>query len=264
MANVSAVSREAPLFTYKGGTARDQWTVAQGALGKAGSRWLPVRHPEVYTAEVFATLMRAHGLRLPEANMISALPAGTVLAETRSDALSEVMRDMLKYSTNITAEAVGLTASGAGGLKQSAGQMQAWAAAKHGINSYFVDHSGLGGDSRISASDMARAFRSARAGILPSLLKEQGVRDANGKEIKGHPTRVVAKTGTLNFVSGLAGYIQPPSGKELTFAIFSADTRRRDTLSMSEREQPPGGPQWTRRARNMQAQLITHWAGQYT
>jgi D-alanyl-D-alanine carboxypeptidase/D-alanyl-D-alanine-endopeptidase (penicillin-binding protein 4) len=264
MASVSPVSREAPLFAYKAGKDRDTWTVAQAALGKAGSRWLPVRHPEIYTAEVFATLMRAHGLRLPEATLIGALPAGAVVAETRSDALSDVMREMLKYSTNITAEALGLTASGATGLKASAAQMQAWAAAKHGINCRFVDHSGLGGDSRISAFDMAKAFHAARGGMLPELLKQQGLRDANGKEIKNHPTRVVAKTGTLNFVSGLAGYVQPTSGKELTFAIFSADTARRDALSMFEREQPKGGPQWTRRARDMQAKLISHWAAQYT
>ncbi len=264
MANVSAVSRKAPLFTYKSGQDRDTWTVAQSALGSGGSRWLPVRHPEVYTAEVFATLMRAHGLRLPQAQVIGNLPAGAVLAETRSEGLSEVMRDMLKYSTNITAEAVGLTASGAGGLRASAGQMNAWLAAKHGVQSQLVDHSGLGGDSRISAFDMATAFRAARGGVLPGLLKEQGIRDAKGKEIKGHPIRVVAKTGTLNFVTSLAGYIQPPSGKELTFAIFSADTRRRDALSMSEREQPTGGPQWTRRARNLQGQLISHWASQFT
>ncbi|MGO4910381.1 D-alanyl-D-alanine carboxypeptidase/D-alanyl-D-alanine-endopeptidase [Pseudorhodobacter sp. W20_MBD10_FR17] len=264
MASVSAVPREAPLFAYKAANDRDTWTVAQAALGKAGSRWLPVRHPEIYTAEVFATLMRAHGLRLPEASLIGALPAGAVVAETRSDALSEVMRDMLKYSTNMTAEALGLTASGAAGLKASAAQMQAWAAAKHGISSRFVDHSGLGGDSRISANDMAKAFHAARGGMLPDLLKQQGLRGADGKEIKNHPTRVVAKTGTLNFVSGLAGYVQPTSGKELTFAIFSADTARRDALSMSEREQPKGGSQWTRRARDMQAKLISHWAAQYT
>ncbi|MGB3280285.1 MAG: D-alanyl-D-alanine carboxypeptidase/D-alanyl-D-alanine-endopeptidase [Pseudorhodobacter sp.] len=264
MADVSAVARETPLFTYKRGQNRDRWTVAQAALGKGGSRWLPVRHPEIYTTEVFATLMRAHGLRLPAASLIGALPAATVLAETRSEPLPEIMRDMLKYSTNMTAEAVGLTASGAAGLRLSAAQMQAWAAAKHGITSRFVDHSGLGGDSRISARDMAHLFRAARGGMLPGLLKEQGIRGADGKQIKGHPTRVVAKTGTLNFVSALAGYIQPASGKELTFAIFSADTRRRDALSMLEREQPEGGRQWTRRARTMQAQLISPWAGQFT
>lgn len=264
MADVSAVARAAPLFTYKRGQGRDQWTVAQAALGKAGSRWLPVRHPEIYTAEVFATLMRAHGLRLGAVALIAGLPAGAVLAESRSEPLSVIMQDMLKYSTNITAEAVGLTASGATGLRQSGAQMQGWAAGAFGISSRFVDHSGLGGDSRISASDMAQAFRLSRGGMLPSLLKEQGLRGADGKEIKNHPTRVFAKTGTLNFASGLAGYIQPNSGKSLTFAIFSADTQRRDALSMAEREQPEGGPQWTRRARNMQAQLISHWAAQFT
>ena len=174
MANVSAVSRASPLFTYKRGQDRDQWTVAQSALGKAGSRWLPVRHPEIYTAEVFATLMRAHGLRLGAAGLIGGLPAGAVLAESRSEALSDVMRDMLKFSTNITAEAVGLTASGATGLRQSGQQMQDWAAAKYGVSSRFVDHSGLGGDSRISAAGMAQAFQGARAGMLPGLLREQG------------------------------------------------------------------------------------------
>lgn len=264
MAGVSAVSRAAPLFTYQRGQNRDQWTVAQAALGKAGSRWLPVRHPEAYTAEVFATLMRAHGLRLGAASLVGSLPAGTVLVESRSEPLSDVMQDMLKFSTNITAEAVGLTASGASGLRQSGQQMQDWAAGKFGISSRFVDHSGLGGESRISALDMAQAFQASKPGLLPGLLKEQGLRGKDGKEIKNHPTRVVAKTGTLNFVSGLAGYIQPKSGKGLTFAIFSADTRRRDALSMSQREQPEGGPAWIRRARAMQAQLITHWAAQFT
>jgi len=264
MAAVSAVSRQAPLFTYKRGAGRDQWTVAQSALGKAGSRWLPVRHPESYTAEVFATLMRAHGLRLGAVSLIGGMPAASVLAESRSEALSDVMKDMLRFSTNITAEAVGLTASGAGALRQSGQQMQDWAAGKHGISARFVDHSGLGGESRISALDMALAFRGSRGGLLPGLLREQGVRGADGREIKDHPTRVVAKTGTLNFVSGLAGYIRPKSGKDLTFAIFSADTRRRDALSMAEREQPEGGRQWTRRARNMQAQLISRWAAQFT
>ncbi|QCO56620.1 D-alanyl-D-alanine carboxypeptidase/D-alanyl-D-alanine-endopeptidase (plasmid) [Pseudorhodobacter turbinis] len=264
MSNVAAVARKSPLFTYKRGQDRDHWTVAQSALGKNGSRWLPVRHPEAYTAEVFATLMHAHGLRLPAVRFVTALPAGVVLAETRSDALTDLTQAMLKYSTNLTAEAVGLTASGASGLRQSGAQMQAWAAAQHGIGCKFVDHSGLSGDSRITAADMAGALQRSRGGLLPGLLREQGLRDATGKEVKDHPTRVLAKTGTLNFVSGLAGYIRPPSGQGLTFAIFSADTRRRNALSMAEREQPPGGRQWTRNARDMQAHLIRHWAAKFT
>jgi len=265
MAEVRAVNRAAPLFDYRGSNGRDEWTVAASALNRNGSRWLPVRHPEAYCAEVFAVLMRAHGLTLPPAQIVPAPPAGTVLAETFSDDLTTVCRDMLRFSTNITAEAVGLAASGAGSLAESGGRMSDWAAARYGANSRFLDHSGLGVGSRIAPADMVRALRAGRASGLPGILRSQPMRDASGKEMKGHPVTVVAKTGTLNFVSGLAGYIQPPGGgRELTFAIFCADLPRRNRLSVAERERPEGGPQWTRRARNLQGQLLGRWAGLFT
>ncbi len=264
MAEIKAVNRDAPLFTFKGNNTSDQWTVSAQALGKAGSRWLPVRQPDLYAAEVFSTLMAAHGLRLPAPIRLSSMPGGTVLAETRSEPLTEVMRDMLRYSTNITAEVLGLSSSGAGSLPASGQQMSSWLAQTHGVSSHFVDHSGLGGDSRIAPAEMLRALQAARGTALPGLLREQGLRDEKGREIKNHSTRVFAKTGTLNFVSGLAGYIRPSQGKDLTFAIFSADTKRRDGLPRSEREQPQGGHQWTRRARFMQAELLNHWAAAYT
>jgi D-alanyl-D-alanine carboxypeptidase/D-alanyl-D-alanine-endopeptidase (penicillin-binding protein 4) len=264
MATIRAIDRDAPLFTYKDRRDTEEWTVSARALGNGGSRWLPVRHPELYTAEVFATLMAAHGLALPKAEVIGNLPAATVLAEWRSAALPEMAEEMLRWSTNLTAEVLGLTASGASGLRASARQMSDWAAQNHGISAKFVDHSGLGGGSRIASAEMVKLLRAARTSVLPDLLREKGLYDAKGREDKNHPVRVRAKTGTLNFVSGLAGYITPPSGPELTFAIFSADVKRRDRLPKSQRESPDGGKSWTRRARNMQAALIRDWVGQYT
>ncbi len=261
MAEIRAVNRAAPLFDYRRGAGRDEWTVSAQALNRNGSRWLPVRHPEIYCAEVFAVLLRAHGLQLPPVQVVSAPPQGTVLAEIRSDDLMTVSRDMLRFSTNITAEAVGLRASGAGVLSESGRRMSDWAAAQHGANSRFVDHSGLGAASRIAPADMVRALRSGRTSGLPAILREQPLRDLAGNEMKGHPVRAVAKTGTLNFVSGLAGYIQPPNGRELTFAIFCADLPRRDRLPVSQREQPDGGREWTARARKLQGQLLGRWAG---
>ncbi len=74
---------------------------------------------------------------------------------------------------------------------------------------------------------------------------------------------MLAKSGTLNFVSGLAGHIVPPGGRELVFAIFSGDPARRDAVPVAEREDPPGAEGWTRRARRLQGQLISRWAGLY-
>ena len=39
----------------------------------------------------------------------------------------------------------------------------------------------------------------------------------------------------------LMGFIEPPSGRDLVFAILSADAARREAVPMSEREAPAGG-----------------------
>lgn len=263
MARVKVVQRDAPLFTYSAGLGTEDWTVAATALGKAGSRWMPVRQPAVYTAEVFATLAQAQGITLPNAAMIAAPPQGQTLVEHFSDDLPSVLRDMLKFSTNLTAEVMGLSCSHASTLAASGAMMTAWATERMGLTGHFVDHSGLESGSRISAGDMVKALVAGRSGALPGLLKDIGMRDAKGKVIKGQPVQVLAKTGTLNFVSGLAGYVVPPNGRQLAFAIFCADVPRRDALAMADRERPPGGPEWVKRAKTLQGRLITRWSEIY-
>ena len=261
---IGVAKREAPLFTYQGGAA-ENWTVAQAALKKAGSRWLPVRQVADYVAEVFNGLCGAQGIALPPAKMIGAVPDGAVpLLAWPSGQINGILREMLKYSTNITAENMGLASSGAASLQASAAEMQAWAAAELGLKANFVDHSGLGAASRVTPEGMMRAImagekRASGAG-LRGLLKEVGVPGEDGKLVKGGATQVHAKSGTLNFVSGLAGFIEPESGRDLAFAIFSADAPRREAVPVAEREQPPGEHGWVSRARVMQRGLLGRWA----
>ena len=145
--------------------------------------------------------------------------------------------------------------------------MTIWAQTTLGLTSHFVDHSGLESASRVSAGDLVRALVGAKSlthgGLLRGILRDVGMRDATGKDVPDHPVKVRAKSGTLNFVSGLAGFIQPPGGTELVFAVFCADTARRDALPMADRELPEGGKAWVKRARRLQGRLITRWAGLY-
>lgn len=268
MATATLADRALPLFSYSAGKDTDNWTVASPALNEAGSRWLPVRQPAVYAAEVFQTLCRAHGLRLPDAQLVRDLPPeARELVAHQGDALPEVLRDMLKFSTNLTAEAVGLTASGAGTLEGSAAAMTDWARRRLGLGGRFGDHSGLGPRSAMTVTDLMTAMLHAHAvrngAMLRGVLREQGLADAEGKEIKASPVRVQAKSGTLNFVSNLAGYITAPDGRSLVFAIIAADPERRAAVPLHEREEPPGGPAWTIRARRLHQQLIRRWAGAY-
>lgn len=268
VARMRIVDRSGPIYTYEGGAA-ENWTVARRALGGGGARWLPVRAPAAYTGDVFRTLAEAEDVRLPVAEEIDALPDGTTLATHRSEPLVEIVHGMLQYSTNLTAEVVGLTASIARGaapetLAQSGIAMSSWAAEELGIEAGFIDHSGLGEDTRISAGAMAKALVSVgHDGPLRPLLKDVVMTNQARERLTNAPISVVAKTGTLNFVSGLAGYATTPGGRELTFAVFSADNDRRATLTRANRERPEGARGWSSRAKRIQQRLLQRWGVAY-
>lgn len=262
---MATAERDLPLFGYTADVARDHWTVSRGALGKEGGRWLPVRHPGHYAGEVFQWLCRAQGIKLPPAEISTTLPEEAVeLVRQHSEPLPEVLRKMLKYSTNLTAEVVGLAASGAASQEASAAQMTTWAQQRFGIAGVFGDHSGLGPVSRIKASDMMKVMLRAplakNGELLAELMRNQGLPDENGKEQKDADIVVQAKSGTMNFVSNLAGYVAPPQGRRLVFAIFTGDLPRRAAVPEAQRESPEGDAAWVKRSRKLQKQLLRRWA----
>lgn len=271
MARMSVVSRKLPVYTYAERDGAEHWTVARAALGRDGSRWLPVRRPALYAGDVFATLARAHGIVLPTPRVVRALPARARMVARRDSApLGEILRYMMKYSNNLTAEMVGMTATAAGGvkprsLKASAAEMNRWAAAKFGMaGTALVDHSGLEDASRMTPEDLVRALVQARQGrVLRPLMKPIPMRDDKGRIIKDDPIKVNAKTGTLNFVSGLAGFMTAADGTEMAFAIFAADTARRARIRRADREVPQGARPWNRRAKMLQQKLIRRWGALY-
>jgi len=267
MARVTLADRSAPIFDHRLRGEVEEWSVAQPALGNEGGRWLPVRLPELYAGDVFRTLAAAQGLRLPAPERTDRLPAGAVVAATESAPLPAILEGMLKYSNNMTAEAVGMAASVRLGEierhAQSGRAMSHWMAARTGSGRpRFVDHSGLGGASRVTPEEMVAAMARLGPGAgLPDLLKPRKLRDARGRPMKSGVGNVRAKTGTLNFVSTLTGYVTAEDGRELVFAILSGDVARRDALPLAQRERPPGGRAWLGRARALQNALLARWAG---
>ena len=270
VAKMQVVNRDLPVYTYKDANGVDNWTVARRALGEDGSRWLPVRKPHLYAAEVFQTMAHSHGIKLSRAVVTRGAARGTVLVEHKSADLQNLLRGLLKYSNNMTAEAIGMKASisrdiSVGSLNTSAKKMTRWGSSHmEGRKSKFVDHSGLGVGSRLTAGDMVSCLiKAGPNGPLAHLLKPIALRDAQGRVIKEHPIKVHAKTGTLNFVSDLAGYVTTPDGTRLAFAIFTANEKRRAGIAKPDREAPSGVKSWTRASKRLQQALIERWATLY-
>ncbi len=267
VSRIRVVDRASPVFTYRDVGDVDHWTVAKSALNNAGSRWLPVRHPALYCGEVFATFARSHGIVLQPAKEIAVLPAGDVLATHRGIGLTALMQSMLRFSTNLTAEAVGLLATAHAaeqqrGLRTSALSMARWAAGRApGTAPQFVDHSGLGDASRVSAGDMVRFLLAEGVpSTLRPIMKNIPLVGDDRNTIDTAGVAVSAKTGTLNFVSSLAGYMRTARGRDLAFAYFAADLEARAAGKLLTSENPPGARSWNTQARRLQQQILQHWA----
>lgn len=269
-AQMQIANRATPIYTYAEKSGVDHWTVASKALGKGGARWLPVRNPAAYAGDVFRTLAGANGIRLGKPQQAKTLPQAQVLAQHHSPPLDLMLKAMLKYSNNLMAEMIGMAATSLHSgrpksIKASAAEMNRWAVTRYGMaDTRMVDHSGLGEDSRMTAQGMTAALIAAhRSGQLKPLLKEFQMRDAKGRVMKSHPIKVAAKTGTLNFVSGLGGFITATDGRELAFAIFTADEKARARIPRAQRERPKGAKGWNRRAKLLQQELIERWGAVY-
>lgn len=275
IASMTIADRGLPVFDYEPGQGRDTWSVARSALGNGGARWLPVRLPALYAGEVFGAVAQTQGLRLPNAQPIVLRDKNdavlTEVARHDSPPLGVLVKGMLKYSTNLTAEILGLTASRARGfdvtdLKSSAEAMSEWAQGRLGTRHLaFVDHSGLGGASVMSTTDMVRLLSAPDVeDLIGPLLKPVSPRDEQYEVIKAPSIGIHAKTGTLDFVSTLAGYITAQDGTRLAFASFAADMPARAQAKAQGSEVPRGARTFNTRAKKLHQALIARWSVVYS
>ncbi|MGJ8610786.1 MAG: D-alanyl-D-alanine carboxypeptidase/D-alanyl-D-alanine endopeptidase [Octadecabacter sp.] len=263
MANVRIVDRGAPVFATDG---PDSWSVARSALGNGGSRWMPVRQPALYAGDVFQTLAREVGLPLPAPEVVDDLPDGlSEIASHDSATLRTILQEMLLYSTNLTAEICGLSATQAKlgrplDIQASAAQMTTWLGETYGIEGQFVDHSGLSDANRVSGADLVKVMvADGPDGPLRPILRRIAMLDSENRRLENYPIEVRAKTGTLNFVSTLSGFIKTAEGSDLAFAIFAANLDRRERGKAAGDEVPEGSIAWNRRAKRLQQRLLQRW-----
>jgi D-alanyl-D-alanine carboxypeptidase/D-alanyl-D-alanine-endopeptidase (penicillin-binding protein 4) len=200
-----------------------------------------VDDPERFAGEVFRRALADHGVAVKQRT----IGTGTVpltakqLAVHESQPLTDVLRFMNKASDNYVAESVLKTL---GAETRTTPGPAAWADGVTAVRGYLAtigvpagsyradNGSGLFSSTEVTAHQivtlLTAAHKDYRIGPdLVSTLPIGGVDGTLAKRWHGHPARgrVRAKTGTLDKVVTIAGYLAADSGHPLAFAILLND-----------------------------------------
>jgi len=264
-------------FLAAPGGAADRWLYAPG-LPDQGVSYLPVKDPSLNTALVFRELAKSAGfdLPLPERGRVPADAA--VIGRIDSPPLAAILAGLMRYSNNISAELIGLAAA-----QKLTGRMPPLAQSSQLLTQWLEtqlpgtdwrgfrleNHSGFGSGSRMSPRQMAALLGLvARDGTLFDALPAldgYGVAATTGTRLAKRP--ILGKSGTMDYATGLAGYLPGRDGRPLAFAIFILDRERRAALdaSMDPRilEPSPEARAWIARARALTRDLLMAWAAEY-
>ncbi|WP_413204766.1 D-alanyl-D-alanine carboxypeptidase/D-alanyl-D-alanine-endopeptidase [Rhodospirillum sp. A1_3_36] len=255
----------------------ERWILAPDWTGK-GALWLPIKHPGAHTAYVAREMARIKGLPLPEPRPAPAPRKARTLATTASPPLFDVAERTLRYSNNLAAELIGLTTT-----RRLTGKALSPVDSADFLSSLFkrtipgvdwssfhlFNHSGLSAKSRATPRQIAAildyAQNQAFSGLdYAALLPRRGWRDEDGQMPKDEDKPAVwAKTGTVYYGRGLAGYLVPKSGRLLAFVFFVSDLEKRnrfDRENLHQNGQAIGQARaWLSRARALEHDLVLSW-----
>jgi serine-type D-Ala-D-Ala carboxypeptidase/endopeptidase (penicillin-binding protein 4) len=187
--------------------------------------------PAVFAAHELALTMRSSGMRVRASPQTRRTPVSAVqLARVESPPLSVLLRLMDVPSDDLIADMLvkqmGAKLLGEGTLSAGATEVSQSIASNYQLNPVIHDGSGLDHTDRSSPDEIVSLLHQiwqTPTGILLHaslpVVGEQGtVKDIGVKSpAQG---RCVAKTGTLNDVTNLAGYCDTKAGNQLVFALM--------------------------------------------
>jgi D-alanyl-D-alanine carboxypeptidase/D-alanyl-D-alanine-endopeptidase (penicillin-binding protein 4) len=199
--------------SYPGACGEQRWPVADA-------------DPASYNARLIEALWRDMGGRLGGRVIDGPAPAGAKPSfEHRSPPLAEVVRDINKFSNNVMAQQIFLSLA----ATQDPSRPATPEAARERLHGWLVQRldepaadavldngSGLSRDYRVSAQLLARLLQQAwGSAVMPELMSSLPINGVDGtaRRARSTPGRAHLKTGSLNDVAGLAGYVLSDSGR---------------------------------------------------
>jgi D-alanyl-D-alanine carboxypeptidase/D-alanyl-D-alanine-endopeptidase (penicillin-binding protein 4) len=199
------------------------------ATGCGEKSWpLAYAEPASYNARVIEALWRESGGKLSGRVRDGAAPSGRPSFEFSSPPLAQVVRDINKYSNNVMARqlflTLGLELRGLGIEAAARDATGAWLRETIGARAADVvidNGAGLSRDARISADALAALLQAGWASpvmpeflaSLPILGQDGTLRRARGPAAAQFAGRAHLKTGSLQDVVAIAGYLLAPDAK---------------------------------------------------
>jgi D-alanyl-D-alanine carboxypeptidase/D-alanyl-D-alanine-endopeptidase (penicillin-binding protein 4) len=188
--------------------------------------------PGRHGATVLTELLRGRGVLVPDAGEGVAPGTSYPLASVSSPPLPEIVGEMLRESDNMTAEVLTKELGkryGGGGTWAEGTKVIRETVAEAGLpaDEYAaVDGSGLDVTDRLSCTLLMDALDLAGpVGPVASGFAVAGQTGTLALRFKGNPAegRLRAKTGSLNFVAGLVGFVDAADDRTLEFALLAND-----------------------------------------
>lgn len=191
----------------------------------------PGMSPAVFAAHELALTLRARGVRVAAAGRTQVTPAGAKpLARVQSPPLSVLIRLMDVPSDDLIADMLakqlGARMLGRGTLAAGASEIRQTVSSDYGINPVIFDGSGLDRADRTSPAQIVSLLRivwgTPTGNLLYAALPivgEQGTVKGIGAHTRAQGN-CVAKTGTLDNVTNLAGYCTTRDHHTLAFALM--------------------------------------------
>ncbi len=196
-----------------------------------GARLVAAPVPAHNAAEVLANLLRAKGAVVGSSGTGVTPAEATTVAAVASPTVTDIVGQMLRASENMTAELLVKEMGkrfGTGGTWAAGTEVVRTALAETGFageGMVVTDGSGLDRSGRLSCGLLSAALdRIEPSGPIAAGLPVAGRSGTLAGRFVGTPAtgRLRAKTGSLNFVSGLVGFVDTSAGA-IEFSLLAND-----------------------------------------
>lgn len=203
------------------------------------SQWKKVDAPALYFGYTLKSLLAHRGVKVKGRIHTGTVAAGSrMLTVSQSETLDVVLKKLSKHSSNFVAEqlikTLGAELKGAPGTTEKGiTAVEDFLASEVGLSrgSYVMKNgSGLNDTNRFSAAQTNRllAYMVSKFSLMPEYLSALPIAGKDGTlkyRFEGSEAvwRLRAKTGTLENVSALSGYVQSTGGERFVFSIMVND-----------------------------------------